>query len=71
MKTVIDSYEVLGAEDVCNLCNFSKVHLNRLIKDKKIPARKVSHVWVFAKPDILEFQIRRKEKAKTDKRVKI
>lgn len=69
MESYIETYKLMGADDVCEFCDFSKPHLNRLLKDKKIPAKKVSYTWIFDSRDIEAFQAKRLERSKKDGRI--
>jgi hypothetical protein len=66
----IKNLDIIGAGEVCKICNFSNQYLKFLVFKGTIPAKKVSNNWIFLRSDILKFQKKREENAKTDKRVK-
>ena len=63
--------KLCGSKDVQTILGVSRGFVQRIIAEKKIPAQKVSGGWIFPKSTVLEFQKKRIEKAKTDKRVKL
>ena len=62
---------LLAAYDVCKILGISKKSVQKLAREKIIPAQKIASGWVFSKKDVIEYQNLRIEKAKTDNRVKI
>lgn len=68
----LDSFgriKLLGSKDVQNILGVSRSFIQRIINDKLIPAQKTSAGWIFPKSAVLEFQKKRIEKSKTDKRI--
>ncbi len=68
---IINQLQILGSKEVCRRLKISEQYLKYLLFRKKIAARKISSVWIFALGDIIEFQKMREKKAKTDKRVRV
>ena len=68
---LIFSYDLIDSKQVCELCGFSEIHLNRLMKSGDIPAIKIHRTWVFSKKDVEQYQLDRKERSKSDKRIKL
>jgi predicted DNA-binding transcriptional regulator AlpA len=61
--------KLLGSQDVQNILGVSRSFIQRIINDKLIPAQKTSAGWIFPEYAVLEFQKKRLEKSKTDKRI--
>lgn len=62
---------LLGSQDVQRILNVSRSFIQRIIDEKLIPAQKTSAGWIFPEQAVLEFQKKREEKAKTDKRIQL
>ncbi|WP_035242355.1 helix-turn-helix domain-containing protein [Desulfobacter vibrioformis] len=63
--------KLCSSKDVRKILGVSRGFVQRIIAEKMIPAQKVSGGWIFPKSAVLEFQQKRIQKAKTDKRVKL
>ena len=62
---------LIGAKEVCKICNFTNQYLQNLVLREKIPFKKVGGRLVFLLEDVIKFQKNREEKSKNDSRVKI
>ena len=67
----INELKLIGASEVCKMCDFSNQYLQNLVLRKKIPYKKVSGRFIFLLNDIVEFQKEREIKAVKDNRIKI
>jgi excisionase family DNA binding protein len=67
-KDYFNGLKLVGSKDVQRILNVSRSFIQRIINDKSIPAQRTSAGWIFPEEAVLEFQKRRLEKSKTDKR---
>ena len=62
---------VLWFKDALEILWISKTYLYTLVKENKIPHQKISNWTIFFKEDVIAFMDKRKERAKSDPRIKI
>lgn len=62
---------LLAVYDVCQILKISKKSVQKLAREKVIPAQKIASGWVFSARDIEEYRTQRIAKSKTDKRIRI
>ena len=62
---------LLGTYEVAEMLWVSQQYIDQLIREDKIPHKKISWTNVFFEEDIIEFMKKREEKAKTDTRIKL